>query len=530
MRESKLKTWTAWLLQISVIPLLFLIPIYTDEIAYKILHARFLIDGIFANSVYPQCWNPGNDLNVPVLFWPFRFLASLIYSAHFSPLWIRLLSCLHVLVATGFVLYISQQFYKKRPFLDVTCLFLIAITPMSLVFSRPEFVIFSLLACSILVSYNFYHAESVKKQCWLALVLLLMFIGILSFHLKSLFFFPMFFLVFLFSPLRRWWKVAFIALLCLTVFSVRRSTSEQLLCPDSPITAEIWRGEALNPVDLVADPIKGIGQLLENLSRSRIYFESLMYRRTYTSGWLPQTTFYNLGGEIINNLATFYFFCFALLILAAIGKAIYLIFSRKCRLDDLVLIGMFVYFLIVSSIQTFKNAYEATLLVPMFVVSFIIAFNKFNCEKFKYISLFRTGLLAVVLMSLAANYYSFRSPYQDWLTDQNLKFQRHSFTLFYYYAHKDVALELYRECGLPDDVKDAKHLVLDDVTYGYFYKSQRPYHVLYLVGKWGKATEKGLVEFLNERKSSGILARCYELPEEYQAISLKRDDFCCLKL
>ena len=93
--------------------------------------------------------------------------------------------------------------------------------------------------------------------------------------------------------------------------------------------------------------------------------------------------------------------------------------------------------------------------------------------------------------------------------------------MFQYYVDDTTAHDLYRTCQLPEPLNQSYHLVLDDLTYGYFYKSTRPLHIMYVTDKWCKAIEGNLLQYLKGICSSGILTRCDNLPYQYQADAVK---------
>lgn len=86
--------------------------------------------------------------------------------------------------------------------------------------------------------------------------------------------------------------------------------------------------------------------------------------------------------------------------------------------------------------------------------------------------------------------------------------------------------DLKSQCDLKK-VTDLTHLVVDDKTYPYFWKSKEPYHALYVTGYWSVGIDH-LETFLRQRKSAGYLAACHYLPLDLAVRAKRVGDLCCL--
>ncbi len=83
------------------------------------------------------------------------------------------------------------------------------------------------------------------------------------------------------------------------------------------------------------------------------------------------------------------------------------------------------------------------------------------------------------------------------------------------------------KCGIVSG--NAPDLVVDDVTFGNFRSDTRPVFALYIHPDVVANELRGkLMEFLTQRKSTGWISRCKNLPEELQEYAVRQDDVCCV--
>ena len=86
----------------------YLVPIYTDELTFKIIHARIFLDQGKAISLFPQC-NQNLTTTWPFYFAPIRWIDALLYSELGHPLKLRIIGI------AIFLLILFVEFLTVKP-------------------------------------------------------------------------------------------------------------------------------------------------------------------------------------------------------------------------------------------------------------------------------------------------------------------------------------------------------------------------------------------------------------------------------
>jgi hypothetical protein len=108
-----------------------------------------------------------------------------------------------------------------------------------------------------------------------------------------------------------------------------------------------------------------------------------------------------------------------------------------------------------------------------------------------------------------------------------LPHQHWSVPLFGFEAEKARMMAVARQCALPAP-RQAKGVMIDDATYFAYMESALPDHQLAILSPRLRGRITDPIAYLRERKSSGILMRCGDLPADLRAKAHGDGRYCCI--
>jgi len=521
-----MKAYRRFLLALSVLTIAIagaVFPLFTDEVAYRLVLSRFLWDRFNLVYFFPLC--PTAPSAAPSSWGLGLFLQSVIYGWASSPLGFRAISLV-------FTLGIYFWFYKLTTTSKASALqtlpsaLLVGLLPLSFILGRPEQLITLVLLASI--SLYLLHAERraavalyQAAVCALALI-------ILTLHPKTLFFTPFFLLLIFVGGWKKITTYIFGAWVTVTAFQSFRFYQAALSCENVGITRDkLNLALVAQQLDLSAIFSVGLNNLLS------IVFPFL-FQIFPTSADYPYFIFpvkLPFWASIIGNAA----FCFVL-----VGFLVYLlslcidygkILLRREGESPSSFVPLFFSGGILAQqfFQTYKNFYDSQHILPCLIcLAILLVFSGA-----KGFSLFSNRLwIALSLTAVAVSQVIFIFGVSGELRSA-LKGEIPGGLESRYFVGaldpsrtEDAVLTAARNCG--DIVGENKlRLILDDTTYLPLARHTRePLHASYVPFSW---ILQGEEVDLQKLEVDGVFVRCDSINQKIIGRFRSEAGYCCLR-
>lgn len=172
--------------------------------------------------------------------------------------------------------------------------------------------------------------------------------------------------------------------------------------------------------------------------------------------------------------------------------------------------------------QTSKNFYDGPLVLFTLFLSAALVLKEKEAQAIRVIS--KIVAAASILLLI---YRFFPVLKNSWASNDALTNQNYSVNISYSAGLQDRIDRLQKKCDIGQEQK-LKHLIVDDLTYPYFWKSVEPYHAIYVMGWWGVKSISNPVEFFRKKQVPGYLAQCHWLPALIRRGAVRDQDLCCL--
>ena len=513
------------------------VPIYSDEVTFKIYQSRLFHDGLVNITLFPQC---GAFTTAPPWYMmPARVIDAVVYGELHNPLLLRVAGIATFLGWLGLALVLLRGALAVRlerlTLAGTAASFLgLGILPLLLVLNRPEQVLLIGLTMVLLAPFVARENASATYEALAATLGVCLLTLLLAVHPKVVLFFPLV-VVGLFIIVRRFWIRA-AALAALAYFggaSYSYWTARQS-CPGDAQFAEALKAQFLQPSLLTSHPAKFLRQLAANAWEARFYVGNLRFRDAYPAKWLPSHLVPDpLAGAVNIGLLA------VALALALLTTLAVLSLVQESRREGgvsrrLLVVGSCLASLLgLVLLQNEKSFYDSALLVPLAGLTAIVAipqswYREFVSEGRRL----SAGLMGMALVSQVV-LWAFLGPriQGELLHGGYLRGQPNAFSAVGFEQVRTQILEAAGRCGIhPED--RPSHLVVDDLTYAVFVDSYQPFHIKYLrrggPDLWNvNARPVGqVVGMLREWRSGGIVVGCHMLPKELPAVATGA--FCCI--
>jgi len=180
--------------------------------------------------------------------------------------------------------------------------------------------------------------------------------------------------------------------------------------------------------------------------------------------------------------------------------------------------------------QIDRNAYEASYVLPLLMLSIILALSSPHrwtpVRKYLGAVALAVGPLTLLSIVLVAQLYGPILLY-DARQRNFLPYHPWSVPVFGYHdSYRDI-MAAARQCHMPYP-KDAQNLLIDDVTYFAFMQSRLPDHELAVMAPQFRGSIKDPIAYLKAHNSSGIIMRCRKILPELREKAQRSGDFCCI--
>lgn len=533
---TRLAAWFAIAGFVASMMLGLLLPVYTDEVGWR-MQLRAGLDGGIDRMINDIC-GPNTFAAPPWFMMPFRHVAAFLNSTFPDPLYVRSVGTACALL-WAFLMHklIAQRSadHQQRNILTAWLFALLGmgLLPIMLTMSRPDQLILLTVTAALICGTIAARSDAIRphRNLWPLLILLLG-IAAISSHLKGIVVAPLILACILLAGKGKDWRfrLAPAALFAgLTVQALGYWIS-RFRCPGDPLLAAGLANEN------IAAALTGGGGFASVLAfglpgaNPNNYIEIVELRPKVLSNWLPQGLISE--AEAIIRYVPMNLAWNALMLISAICLFHALRQRwRERRLDLAVAVPLIAAGLVLvwGFSQRFKNDYEI-----MFVMPLIALFGLFSLTAIGWTDerkrQMRTAAILLVAISLAGQIDIARrllpplfkaAQHPGYIDGQKV-----SVAAFNYSAIRGPIRQTARMCGIGTRGPAQRPLV-DDVTAFAFTDSWRPMHYLGVIGMW-RGSIRDPIAHLRSRGSEGLIMGCHLLPPELQAIAIRNGSFCCI--
>ncbi|TXC88856.1 hypothetical protein [Paraburkholderia azotifigens] len=531
---------------VAIIATAILVPLYSDEIATKMMQAAAITNGWKFNTLYPEC-HSDFLLNIPLSMRPAAFAYEMLY-AKATPLGIRIISVVTALCCGALLaLAVRWVFSHRRLYLPamavVAAITGLGVLPLTLGLARAEQWLVLLLTLFVLFPALVERiARPGQRARRLACLIVFCFAASFFFysHPKAVFFFPVVIVSACFSFRSRniaLCTVAVVFVLACTVQSVSFS-SGATKCEDAPILSGLLASQTTALGMLAKSPTTFVHELFTNLTSAPYAINAyLTFQENYQSDWLPSMNsiagvpwiaLTNVGIKAALALAIW----LAVLIppISVVVALLRRIAGYRAALIATLWIGLLGH-LMLYKVWTF---YGGSLVVPLAALLMLLCAGVPRWDS--RCQMWAAGILAplfVVFLTSALVFFTTVVPRLVTTVHPvgiGLPNQALSIPTFKFAEQREQVRKFARKCGLEAD--GARRLVVDNTTYFAFDGLREPLHLAYLnEGNYG-ADFKGdrMGNLLLKIGVKGIIGQCTFLAPHFEAEALKDGNLCCLKL
>lgn len=484
---------------LSNIYMVSFLPLYPDEVAYRILLERSVINSGYKQSLTPYC-STGFMVQVPLIFKPISLLwSNLTYitsnaTYRFAPSTVLLISVIIPCFLKGF-----RSKLWVYPFLFV---FLLGSSIWALDILRPE--AFLILMVSILgyVACDYMNMNGMRRVCLVFVVIFVYWILVYT-HPKVIYYLlPVVFILaaLVFSNDYNLIKALLYFLTCffvlyLTFAAYEIHTQGFLNCDEFSNVSKIMGQQSVNLISLFENPLQFIeGVLNANRVSVLLYsFNNIVFRSIDPINVLPPIQLSPVYTNSLNGIV-FVTLCFvALLALKLLFK--YTKFALKSNINQIqivVFISLYISIFLPFVLNLNKHWYDSALFVSLFgVATYYLIFTSLNnltevINPILKMRLLSWLLVFVVLISTIANFFFYYLPIRNGFDGIGIGYK---------FNYSIMKTELDKELlGIDFDGR----IIVDDATYSYFKDVRLVYPVTYLMlhaAQYPDSIAKGLSNY-----------------------------------
>lgn len=283
-----------------------MVPIYSDEMAFKLLRENVWLADFNLRSLFPQCSLPYEY--VPASLLPGAMVYSLIYSSN-DPAILRFTGVFIVFLWMSVLWSISNKTFgsnkTKTIYLALVAVCSLGVTPFIYVLFRPEAIM--LLGILILIWISLNLKGFTKNSGLVRFIATAVFFTISSLvfyaHPKALFYAPL--ILFLSSyfycaggKIEAYLLGSGVLIVATQTFLLAKSTTE---CKESSFVTNLLKG---NVSDLPTDFFGLLSQLLSNVYLAIINMSSHAgFNHEYQSNWLPKDEDITFLQKLVGNIS-----------------------------------------------------------------------------------------------------------------------------------------------------------------------------------------------------------------------------------
>lgn len=548
-------TLDKWLNALSIVViLLFLaslllgifVPLYTDEVATKILQARFFAEGGKIVTLFPQC-GASFIVDTPLTWYPAAMIYAFLY-AGLEPLGIRISGVAMALVWVtlsfwGILKITSIRQYSIYLYAAIAVILGLGVLPFMLILARSEqwLILLITLYCFFpIISRRVISHESTLNKWGLFFVFCLVTSLFFYSHPKAIFFFPLVIVsvFYTFGIKNRLFLGLSICFLVICTFQSVLLAKTLTHCEDAPKLSAILSSQTLDFKLIKTSPVAFITTATENIINAPNSITNyVLFSNNYQSGWLPAVNEGSLTFAVrfVNDISqALLLTCLWSAMLLPLFFFYKLVNSAKNRENFFLVLALWIGLVGHLAIFSTWNFYGAALVLPLsLLILVLLGADSFQLAMQRLWA--KCVLLIALVLSLSSFYVLFNTILPKLILNSHsdkglIVGQPLSVSAFNFSTQRLRVRALAKTCGINGD--DSSHLVIDDLTYFAFERLHQPVHVIYLYGGgFGLDVAGDRVQpFLTKIASDGIIARCTYLPEFYKDKALRDNNYCCVNI
>jgi len=426
--------------------------------------------------------------------------------------------------------FIDRHFY---PIAFVVSLLFVGVVPVFFVMNRSEQLFFpSIILLLLIFIYSKPYSSishSWSKYGFLGLYFVAVSL-ILYGHAKALFLLPFFLIVaWRISEQFKSRKIFIFMIVVLSIISFEAYLAWVNLyqCKEMPAFDELIKNFSFDPLSIFYDPALFFDKAYHSLIRSREYLTHIGFKDMTDNNYLPTPSrrleivcvFCKLIINKLIKLNTLLIF-FGLLIFMPYHYYRKNFSKGRFITHNLALIVLFSCLIISAIFNLPKNFYDADYFYVMMIIILVFFIGEnalFNLKS----NIFKKLLIYIILVSalsqLAFAVFNLR-PFIKGAVSLGIPIGM--------YEHENVHDSIAKAANACNiDPIHSKHVVTDDLTYGFFRKSHGPVSFTYL---FVDNQKNPLKIFFNNMDSSGMVLDCNLMVENIRQEPIKVDNICCI--
>lgn len=538
--------WVAILALAAAIGLGILVPVYVDEVATKLVQARFLADRGQMLSLFPQC-SSGFVLETPASWYPAALVFALLYGG-LQPLGLRvagvLLFVVWFAVFVGWVFLMAPDARQRlRSVAGMAAILGLGVLPLSLILARPEQWLILILTGFLVLAAGADRLWS-RGRSWMPVALLAVFLLLTSLlnyaHPKALFFLP-FVLVAAactFDLQRKWLLTLALAFSVFGAYQTYGVAKAVTRCEEAPVLAKMLAAQTTSMNMAVRDPVAFVAEVSTNLGTAPGEIaDHGVFQSQYQSGWLPPVPFAAEGrGMQALNLGLRGFWYLACLLAVLLPPMLLFLGTDKDAAVARRMLTPALWIGFVGHLALYKewNFYGGSLVIPLAGV--LVVHSLARLRELPRLASAANGALGVLLLLVVASTAVLGRQLGPPLlraarSADAVPVNQEAFSLnaFAYTSTRERIRSLAGSCGLAGD--GATRLVVDNLSYHAFTHLRQPVY-LGSLWPWGAGADVAgkTRRLLVDMQSEGMIARCELFGPEFRHQTLREGDFCCVDL
>lgn len=519
-----------------------LLPVYTDELAWKLQQSRMHLDALRALGLFPTCGNL--SVAIPTVLLPFRLVDALLYEHLSAPFQLRLggaVTGLLGVIATVLAVRRLRIVGTAASLALVVSFATLGIMPFLLVINRPDQVL--AIAIVLLSLPLLFGAEPAPRSRLLDVLYggLLCFACafVLSEHPRGLFALPLMLLfVARFIGRKPVATAVCAALVAVAAVSLRHWTA-RAACSDPALEKVLVFDNITFAAAHGQLPLYFWAQWQSWLTDPYqfLFIAQFQLKQHYGSYFVPDGESGMLA-ELARRLGTRAFLglllagAFAFVVAAARSVR-----DRRSRLQVLALAALWAFWAASAIGRVQKNEYEAAVMMPVIALAATGSLWAARAELARWFGAARwrllcraafAGLIGLSLVNQAALLRTYApKAFGAWLRPGYAQEQRFSVSLFGYDRLRPRIVKTGALCGI-DPADRPRRLIVDELTYYAYVRASEPVLATYLDARgWGYAITD-YRRLLSKIGSRGMVTGCQWIPTELRADAKRNGDFCCL--
>jgi hypothetical protein len=524
-----------------------LLPVYTDEIFWKMIQGRLGYDGfeVRSGTMVPTC---GPDaFTSPPLMLPFRLLDTLMYQWIPEPLVIRLVGIGFFIVWLAGTWLLLQRLVPpladRWTIAGASVAFVtLGVMPFLMVISRLEqpLLIGITILLRICMGERPASPRSLSREAISAIVLVFGSAILLAAHQRAIFALPLMALAALKLLYRR--AVIAVAIFAIVYFAVTayHNWAIRWACPGDASASSLFEMESIGLAAASGHLLYYLAQLMKMLLYHPAHFFFLTeigFLSYHTSYIIPGYPWHWVGLPLTLAVAAFVGamsacgFCAFLIVLIETLR------QHRVSIQASALASVWALLFASLFVRAWRSDYEATLVEPLLglvsILSIWVARDRIRCwigaVCFRRIT--HSAFSILILLSIVSQValiagYS-RYAVASWVTPGYPKGQKWSVANFGYGGLRAQIMETAAMRGI-NPKNHAHHLVVDELTYFALRQTYQPFLMTYLdenLWGWGIRDIRAL---LTREQSTGMIVGCQWVPSTLRTEVTENGPFCCI--